>query len=274
MAKLAVRRLPGALGCEIENLDLRFLDDDHFFTIENALHEHLLVILSRQTIGPRSLMGLARRFGDPMPDAGARHRHGMEMDLQIVSGRNAANGTPEGDRDATAYFRSDGILAKVPARCTIFSTQSGSATDPEAVFADQRRAYQDLSEDKRAGLDGLVALHRAGDRNALGGQVSGEAAVVHHPIVRTHPHTRKASLYGVAGTSFAIQGMGDNEGRALLDDLAGHATQERYVTRTRFKPGDVVLWDNAALATAGPLAPEGSDRCLWRVRIAEERPTS
>ncbi len=273
MAKLAVRRLPGALGCEIENLDLRFLDEDHFFTIENALHEHLLVILSRQTIGPRSLMGLARRFGEPMSDAHAGHRHGMEPDLQILSGRNAESGQPEGDRDTCAYFRTDGILAKVPARCTIFSTQSGGVADPEMMFADQRRAYRDLAEDRRTRLDGLVALHREGDRNALGASGGDGEAVARHPIVRTHPHTRKPSLYGVTGTSYAIEGMGDNEGRALLDDLAQHATQEQYVTRTRFKPGDVVLWDNCSLATAGALAPEGSSRCLWRVRIAEERPT-
>lgn len=273
MAKLAVRRLPGALGCEIENLDLRFLDDDHFFTIENALHEHLLVILSRQTIGPRSLMGLARRFGEPLSNSAAQHRHDMEPELQIVSGRDAQSGRAEGDRDATAYFRTDGILAKTPARCTIFSTQSGSASDPEAVFADQRRAYQDLPDTKRTGLDGLVARHREADRNALGVSAGSRDVVVRHPIVRTHAHTHRPSLYGVAGTAFAIDGMGDNEGRALLDDLAQHATQERYVTRARFKPGDVVLWDNCTLSIAGALAPEGSDRCQWRVRIAEERPT-
>ena len=62
MVKLAVRKLPGAVGCEIEGLELRWLDDDSFSTIELALHEHLVVIIPGQSIGPKSFAAMAARI--------------------------------------------------------------------------------------------------------------------------------------------------------------------------------------------------------------------
>jgi taurine dioxygenase len=41
-----------------------------------------------------------------------------------------------------------------------------------------------------------------------------------------------------------VVGMSLEEGDALLDRLIDHATSERFVYRHRWRPHDVVLWDN------------------------------
>ena len=96
---------------------------------------------------------------------------------------------------------------------------------------------------------------------------------VRHPLVRTHPHTGRKSLYAVSGSSFGIEGMGDNEGRALLDDLKGQATAEKYRSTPKYRPGDVIIWDNCALLHSAPLVDPREPRTLWRITVKEQGPT-
>jgi alpha-ketoglutarate-dependent taurine dioxygenase len=72
------------------------------------------------------------------------------------------------------------------------------------------------------------------------------APPVTHPLVRTHPETGAKSLY-IGMYCSHIVGMPEAEGRALLDELLAHATQDRFVYTHQWQPGDVVLWDNRCL---------------------------
>lgn len=271
MAKLAVRRLPGAMGCEIENLDLRFLDDDHFFTIESALHEHLVVILPRQTIGPKSFLGLARRFGEPEPSVINQFHHAVDPNILILSNRQNENGEPTGLSDGGTDFHTDCSYLPIPARCALLYAQEIPKGDGGTTFADQRRAYEDLPDSKKSEIDVLVACHHHGDRDNL--EQKANMTWVRHPVVRMHPHTKRRSLYAVSGSSFGIEGMGDNEGRALLDDLKQHSTQEKYRTLPTYKPGDVVIWDSCSLLHSAPLVDPEGPRTLWSITVKEDRPT-
>lgn len=261
MAKLAVKRIPGTFGCEIENLDLRFLDDSFFDTIESAVDEHLVVVIPRQSIGPKSFMGLAQRFGEPETSLPAPAKHQVDPAIAILG---------NGDTGGPAKFHADASHLAVPPRCTLLYVQESPAGALGSTFADQRRAFEDLADERRRQLEGLVALHRQGDREDL--SVGQGVGSVRHPLVRTNPRTRRQALYAVAGSSFGIEGMGDNEGRALLDDLARHSTQDKYLTVPSLKTGDVVVWDNASLLRAGP-APDSQPRTHWRITIKEDRPT-
>jgi alpha-ketoglutarate-dependent taurine dioxygenase len=65
--------------------------------------------------------------------------------------------------------------------------------------------------------------------------------------VRTHPVTGQKALYGLGGSAFAIEGMDEAEGLALLDNLKSHATAPIFVQDYKLMPGDVLLWDNLSL---------------------------
>lgn len=284
MVKLAVKRLPGALGCEIEGLDLKWLDDQGYDTIESALHEHLVVVLPGQSIGPKSFLGLAQRFGRPEPHVIDQFHHAADPNILILSNRRDASGNPMGLADGGTYFHTDYSYLPVPARCTLLYAQEIPPGPSGTTFADQRRAYADLPEATRTAIDGLVCRHHYGNRDDLD-ETSRTAASrlnedqkdkmswVRHPLVRSHPHTGRRSLYAVSGSSFGIEGMGDNESRALLDDLKGHATQEKYCATPTYKPGDVVIWDNCSLLHSAPLIDADAPRTLWRITVKEAGPT-
>jgi taurine dioxygenase len=63
--------------------------------------------------------------------------------------------------------------------------------------------------------------------------------------------------------------MEDAEGRALLDELKAHATQDKYCHTYDYANGDLVIWDNAQLLHRAPLVDFSRPRTLWRITIKE-----
>jgi len=61
-------------------------------------------------------------------------------------------------------------------------------------------------------------------------------------VVRMIPESGRKSLY-LASHAGRIFGMPENEGRALIDQLIGHATQ-RLVYTHRWRVNDLIMWDN------------------------------
>jgi alpha-ketoglutarate-dependent 2,4-dichlorophenoxyacetate dioxygenase len=62
-------------------------------------------------------------------------------------------------------------------------------------------------------------------------------------LVRTIPQTGRKSLY-VASHAGRIFGMPDAEGRALIDELIAHVTRREFVYTHRWRPNELVMWDN------------------------------
>ena len=58
---------------------------------------------------------------------------------------------------------------------------------------------------------------------------------------------------------------------ALLDELKGHATQQKYQLRLKYGVGDAAIWDNASLLHSATLTDPDDPRTLWRVTVKEER---
>ena len=94
---------------------------------------------------------------------------------------------------------------------------------------------------------------------------------VFHPLAKRHPFTGRKSLYGVAGSSFGLVGMPDDEAIDLLDELKNHALQPQFTTGIDFKVGDMGAWDTFATlhkATVLPPATGQNDRrLLWRISV-------
>lgn len=280
----SVRPLSDALGCEITGINLaRDLDATTFGTIEAALHEHLVAVLPRQSLQPDDFMAFARRFGRPEPHVIDQFHHPADPNILILSNVQK-DGKPIGLADAGTYFHTDYSYLDVPARCTMLYAIDVPARGAGTTFANQRRAWEELPDATRTRIDGLVCRHHYGNRDDLD-EASRTAASplsavqkarvdwVRHPLVRRHRHTGQPTLYAVSGSSFGIEGMDDTEAIALLDDLKAHATQPRYRYTYDYRPGDVIIWDNAALLHAAPLVDMSRPRTLWRITVKDPGPT-
>ena len=62
------------------------------------------------------------------------------------------------------------------------------------------------------------------------------------------------------------------EGRALLARLEAHATEERFIYRHRWRPGDLLMWDNRCTMHYAVHDYGNQDRLLNRVTLKGEVP--
>lgn len=285
MPKMVINPLSDVLGAEIVGADLGGgIGAGEFATIEAALHEHLVVIIRDQSLEPDDLVSFAKRFGTPEPHVIDQFHHSADENILILSNRKDENGYNIGLSDGGTYFHSDYSYLDVPARCTILYAVELPSEKAGTTFANQRAAFEDLDAAERERLDGMVCRHHYGNRDdldqtsrtvasPLSGEQARKMAWQRHPLVRRHPHTGRPSLYAVSGSSFGIDGMGEEEGRALLDRLKAHSTSARYCFTPHYRPGDVIIWDNCSLLHSAPLVDPDKPRTLWRVTVKEAGPT-
>src|SRR5262249_42168043 len=151
-------------------------------------------------------------------------------------------------------------------------------------FANQYAAYDALPRAMKTPIDDLKVVHHYGNRadmdensrtsaERLTAEQKANVRNVIMPLVRHHPFTRRKALYGVAGSSFHIVGMPDDEATNLLNELAAHATRPEFVTNHRYETGDLAMWDTFSTLHKAELIDPVHDpthpqaRLLYRISL-------
>jgi taurine dioxygenase len=65
-----------------------------------------------------------------------------------------------------------------------------------------------------------------------------------HPIIRTHPETGRKALYVSEGHTAMVEGMDEEEGEALLQELFDFSARPEFIHRHVWQPHDLIFWDN------------------------------
>jgi taurine dioxygenase len=273
-------RLSSGFGLEMTDVDIsRRLDDNAFAELERAFFRGQLLVLRDQSPTAAQYVAFARRFGPPEPHVIDQFHHPEESNILILSNRRR-DGQPVGLADAGSYFHTDYSYLQVPARATMLYSLEVPKVGGNTLFADQYGAYDGLSEAMKKRIEMLVGIHHYGNRKVademsrtaaspLTDEQKAKMPLITHPIVRPHPVTGRKALYAVSGSSYGIVGMPGDEALALLDELAAHATQAKFVHSHAYDPGDVVIWDNASLLHSATLTDPDDPRTLWRITIKE-----
>ena len=146
-------------------------------------------------------------------------------------------------------WHTDSSFKLLPALCSLLYARSVAPIGGHTEFADQRAAYDALPDAMKSKLRGLVAEHWiATSRRRSGfadftGEEQRRLPPVPQMLVRTLPQNGRKSLY-VASHAGPVYGMPDAEGRDLIDELIAHVTQRQFVYTHRWRPNELVMWDN------------------------------
>lgn len=181
-------------------------------------------------------------------------------------------------RTTLTLWHSDVTYEEQPPGITFFAMLEGPPTGGDTVFADTEEAYKRLLPHFQAILEGLTAEHllveQARQLRAAGSIERRPPLAAHHPLVRTHPVTGRKLLFALRAFLTKIDGLKEEELRALLDFLTTHATQSLdFQVRARWQPGTVVVWDNRrVLHTATLDWDSGSVRHAYRITPMCEKP--
>jgi taurine dioxygenase len=258
---LEIRKTGAALGAEIRGIDLsQPLDDKTFQGIVDAFHEHEVVYFRDQKLRPEQHVAFSRRFGELEHHVRADRCRPGYPELFVVS-NVIENGKPIGSQDAGLFWHSDLCYMAEPSRGSIFYAREVPIDDNgeplgDTLFASATAAYDALPEATKQRVAGLQAINsyekgyyrdrNSGPRPQLTEEQKRKTPDMPHPIARTHPYTGKKCLFVNEGYTSRIAGMDGPEGEALLNELLGHATQERFIYRHKWRVGDLLIWDNCS----------------------------
>jgi taurine dioxygenase len=252
--ELAIQPLPGGLGAEIDGVDLnRPFAGEIARRIEDAFVSHHLIVVREQRLTKERMGEFAALFGELEGNV-FRTPDGSPLDaIHEISNLDAEGQPAENPYLKSNYhWHTDKAYLPIPALLTMLHAVELPQEGGDTQFADMTGAYEALSGDDKRRIADLEVVHSlqymresTGDRPPTDAERKA-APPITHPLVRTHPQTGAKSLFLGMYCSQVI-GMADAESRALLDRLLAHATQPRFVYTHRWRPGDLVFWDNRCL---------------------------
>jgi alpha-ketoglutarate-dependent 2,4-dichlorophenoxyacetate dioxygenase len=252
---------PITLGfaAEIGDVDLsRPLAAADLAAIKAAFAKYAVLIFPDQHLSPDQHLEFARQFG-PLETTIALHRPDAPLrvakefaDVSNLDHNNKLWGKDSRVRMfqlGNRLWHTDSSFKRRPALASLLYARSIPPIGGHTEFADERAAYDALSDDMKRQLASLVAEHSIfNSRGRLGftnfaEQERREMPPVPQVVVRTIPESGRKSLY-LASHAGRIFGMDETEGRALIDGLIAHATQRQFVYTHRWRVHDLVMWDN------------------------------
>ena len=273
MARLEVVPADAPIGAEIRGVDLsEGIDDITFAEIDEALSEHGVIFLRDQRITPAQQVAFSRRFGELEINAFSKYALKENPEVLVVSNIKE-NGKDIGYADAGSHWHTDMSYTKTPPRLTMLYAVEVPHRDGQPLgdtwFASAVAAYEDLPDSMKKKLDGRRAIHRfaAKERGvkkpvALTPEQIAKNPDVIHPVVRTHPVTRRKALYVRKGECIGIEGLPEEEALPLIAELSDRITRPEYIYRHKWQVGDLLMWDNALVQHWAPRDYEWPDRRL------------
>jgi len=255
------------------------LDDQTFAEIFAAFNKYSVLAFRGQNLNDAGHIAFSRRFGQlettvkGNPAAGSHFARQSNLDI------DTGNVIPPEDKrltylKAARLWHTDSSFKPLPSLCSLLA---GHIIPPEGgntEFACCRAAYDDLPSEKKIQISSLTAIHSQMyslslvDPTIINDEMRNEIAPVNQPLVRVNPVNGRKAIY--CGThAHRVEGMGSEQGLALMRQLTAHATQSQYVYSHAWKEGDLVMWDNrAVLHRATPYDSVKYKRLLQRTTVA------
>ena len=256
---ITVQPVTPGFAAEVGDIDLsKPLDAVDEAAVKQAFWDYAVLIFPEQELTEDQHLDFARLIGELETSIGVYRSDTplrVRPDIADVSNLNHENKVWGKDSRLRQFqlgnrlWHTDSSFKYVPARASILYAKSIPPIGGHTEFADQRAAYDALSDETKGRLEGLIAEHSIfNSRARLGFSDFQESERENIPpvpqaLVRTIPESGRKTLY-VASHAGRILGMDDRAGRALIDQLLAHASQRQFVYTHRWRVRDLVMWDD------------------------------
>ncbi len=272
------------LAADIVGVDLsKPIDAVTLKAIEAAWYRHLVLRFRDQQLDDPGLLRFARMFG--VLDKAPIHARG-EVEVEdpfpeiTVMSNIKVDGKPIGNLgNYEAEWHTDMSYNELtPVGSLLYSIEVPPAGG-DTGFSNMYEAYDTLPAELKRTIIGLQCKHDS-SRNSAGELRKGFKEVTDpraapgavHPLIRTHPATRRNALFLGRRRNACIIGLPLDASEDLLDKLWAHATQKRFAWYQQWKVGDLVMWDNRCAMHRRDSFDPNSRRLMHRTQIKGDRP--
>ena len=272
-----IKLLSGALGAEINGVDLKDASLKNFEIINNLLLEHKVIFFRKQNITPEEHLALAARFGPIEQHAYVKGLDEYPKIVRIIKKPNEKNQWGEN-------WHSDVSYNSKPTKAVILKSIKIPPVGGDTVFANMELAWETLDKDIKEKIKNKKAIHSSlgakfflEDYKAMKGNGNYEEYSNEHPIVRTHPETGRKILFVNWTYTKKIVGINKKGSDEILNKIFNHQARLDFTCRFQWTENAVAIWDNRnvhhyAIADFFPGRGLGYERIMDRVAIQGDKP--
>ncbi len=190
-----VKLLSGALGAEVQGVNLKDSSKENFKVINNLLLEHKVIFFRDQDITCEEQISLAKKFGPLEKHVYVKGLKNYPEIIRIIKG-------PEEKHQWGETWHTDVSYNPKPTKVIILRSRKIPPVGGDTMFSNMEIAYDTLDEKIKKKIERKKAIHSSLGAAAFvdkyekmegNGNLDEYSNV--HPIVRTHPETKKKILY-------------------------------------------------------------------------------
>jgi alpha-ketoglutarate-dependent 2,4-dichlorophenoxyacetate dioxygenase len=287
---ITMRQVGPCFAAEVDGVDMtKPLSPEQVDAIHAGMDKYAVLVFHDQRINDEQQLAFTRSLGEIEHAIGSSLRPAEALRLPTtfadVSNLDKDNKVFKRDDRPRLFglgnrlWHSDSSFKVIPAKYSLLHARSIPSKGGNTEFADMRAAYDALDDETKAEVEELVCEHsQLYSRSILGfteftDEERERFAPVHQCLVRTHPVTKRRSLY-LASHAGGILGWPVPEARAFLRDLVEHATQRQFVYAHKWAVGDLVMWDNRQTMHRARPFPAHEPRDMRRTTLVGDGPTA
>ena len=257
MSEIIINPTSGSIGAEIHGVNLStYLSDDVFSEIRQTFIDHGLIFFRNQKLTPDDHLRFAKRWGEININRFFAKVEGYEQIAEVKK---------DSDQEINigGAWHTDHSYDQIPAMGSILLARETPKTGGDTLFANMYKAYESLSDGLKGTLESMNACHSS--RHVFGAHEGNEEASNQrignpelatqdaiHPVIITHPESKRKALYVNPEFTVNFEGWTKEESKPLLNYLTEHSTKSENITRFKWEPGSIAFWDN---------------RCTWHFAL-------
>ncbi|MEO9462566.1 MAG: TauD/TfdA family dioxygenase [Marinomonas sp.] len=261
-------------GVEVSGIQLADASGDVMEQIKQAIYEHGVAVFRDQEFSPEQHLAFAKRWGGidvnqyfPLQDE--------FPEIAVVRKK------PDQQTNIGGAWHTDHSYDQIPAMGSILVARELPPQGGDTHYAHMGAAYDSLSDELKAEIEGLEAFHTADHvyktdglyaQTDMGSELRGQdlktGAV--HPVVIRHPHTGRKLLYVNSGFTINFVGQTREESLPLLTKLLDAALVEDNQCVVKWQPGTVAIWDNRSSWHNAMNDYQGHYREMHRITLSGE----
>ena len=234
------------IGAIIKGIDLsKKILDYELNLIKDAFHKFQVLFFQEQAeISPENQIILGKYFGELHihPTAPKMKKYPEIFEIHTHKDSKISNGAED--------FHSDVSCDLEPPLGTMLQLHILPDYGGDTMFANMYMAYDTLSDKMKIFLGDLNAVHESEhfykdryENNDVRDKNKKYPSAI-HPIVRTHPITKKKALYVNKFFTTRVEGLNVEESKLILNFLFQHCEKTDFQIRYRWNKNDMAFWDN------------------------------
>jgi alpha-ketoglutarate-dependent taurine dioxygenase len=267
--RLAQERIKPSIGSRVLNTKKELLSGEIASQIRELLEQRGVLVFPEVHFSDEEQIAFTKTLGTFQPERQSGEIFKVTLD------------TKENPHSAeylkgSLYWHLDGTMNDVPILASLLSSKKLASWGGNTGFCSTYAAYEGLSEEQKAELEGLRVMHSVWASvfyyepepslaKLKGMQAIGEREL---PVVWKHRSGRKSLILGC--TAHRVLGVSPAKSAELLVGLREWATSEQFSYSHEWKVGDLVMWDNTGTLHRAEQYDLASGRMLHRTKLAGE----